>query len=332
MTADLGAENSSAAGFSTGNVLDELTAELEAQESSSASVFSTGNAVGRSIEDTQLWSADDEKALMITPIGQQAAAGSVSSLWQHLSLALFAVLAFSSLFEHTSALNSSMQAGSLTGTQFVLERIWPLLWLGLGGLVAAAGYRYLPALTQHSLRQLSVDANDTHSKEEIHKRMLREYCVTWPLTSVVKILVDDLGPICSGDLTSRELVFLMCRCFLIPAFFLGVVFWFEVSYEAIWGLRRVVVLSMIPILSMAQLHVPYNCGWFTVFRWQVNCVMLQTSLSAHLQESTFILALFTGAAVPDLSSHYVAYAVGILPLCARIKWGCNVDSSIVCQD
>ena len=104
---------------------------------------------------------------MITPIGQQGAAGSVSSLWQHLSLAVFAVLGFSSLFEHTSALNSSMQAGSLTGTQFVLERIWPLLWLGLGGLVAAAGYRYLPALTQHSLRQLSVDANDTHSKEEI---------------------------------------------------------------------------------------------------------------------------------------------------------------------
>ena len=166
LTADLGAENSSAAGFSTGNVLDEWTAELEAQENSSASGFSTGNAVGRSIEDTQLWSADDEKALMITPIGQQAA-GSVSSLWQHLSLAVFAVLGFSSLFEHTSALNSSMQAGSLTGTQFVLERIWPLLWLGLGGLVAAAGYRYLPTLTQHSLRQLSVDANDTHSKEEI---------------------------------------------------------------------------------------------------------------------------------------------------------------------
>ena len=108
LTADLGAENSSTVGFSTGNVLDELTAELEAQESSSASVFSTGNAVGRSIEDTQLWSADDEKALMITPIGQQAAAGSVSSLWQHLSLALFAVLAFSSLFEHTAALHSSM--------------------------------------------------------------------------------------------------------------------------------------------------------------------------------------------------------------------------------
>ena len=312
--------------------LDEWTAELEAQENSSAPGFSTGNAVGRSMEDTDLWSANDEKAVMITPIGQQAAAGSVSPLWQHLSLAVFAVLGFSSLLEHTSALNSSIQAGSLTGPQFVLERTWQLSWLSLGGLVAAVGYCYLPALTQHSLRPLSVDANDRHSEEEIHRRMLREYCVMMPLISVVKILVDDLGPICSGDLTSRELVVLMCRCFLIPAFFFGVVFWFEVSYETIMGLRRMVVLSMIPVLSIAQLHVPYNCGWFTVFRWQVNCVMLQTSLSAHLQESTFILALFTGAAVPDLRSHYFAYAVGFLPLCARIKWVCNVDSSIVCQD
>ena len=317
--------------------LDQLTADLGA-ENSSAAAFSTGNATGSTTVYSELWSVDEieEKAILITPIGQQSTVGFVSPLWQRVALVVMTAVAFNTFFQHVSSAEArrSSDAGIL---DILGRKLVPLACLSMGCLLGAASYCYLPAWTKYLLRKLSLEAHDVHTMKAIHKQMLRDYCVVMPLTSLCKF-VEELGSDLSGNFISGKALMLFCRHFFSAAVFVAVVFWFQVTYSTIMRVRRWVFLSLTPVLCLLQLYNPYEFGWFPLFRWQLGCVMLQTSLTTHLQESAYTLAIMIGVAAPDSVvlrcawPVFFSHAVGIVMLCAKLRWMSHFEEPLKNQN
>ena len=138
--ADIEAENSSAAGFSTGNSVDSTlswtwtywpaSGEADSQafederkpkflkpENDCASGFGTGNASGRNrvligIDDS------DEKSVSDAQV-QKVALGLVSPLWQHVILVVLSMILVSSMAEHMISLGVSINHWYANWIQFI---------------------------------------------------------------------------------------------------------------------------------------------------------------------------------------------------------------------
>ena len=310
--------------------LDQFIADLEA-ETSSAAGFSTGNSAGSTIGDTELWSFDeaDEKSILITHFGQQTAVGFVYRWWQHVALVVMTVLGLQAVFEPIYNHASSTEAGSRF-TASILEalgsKILPLLWLILGILLGAAAYCYLPVWTKHSLRDLSLETHEAYTMNAIHKKMLRHYCAVLPLTHLYKFCLALWSSDCLGSLMSGKTLILFFRHFFSVAVFIAVVFWFQVTYATIMRVRTLAILVVPPVLCSIQLYLPYELDWFLLFCWQLGSVMLQTSLTTHLKECAYILATISGVAVQGGAvlrcalPVYFAHTLGIVALCAKFQW------------
>ena len=312
--------------------LDQFIADLEA-ETSSAAGFSTGNSTGSTIGDTELWSFDeaDEKSILITHFGQQTALGFVSRWWQHVALVVMTVLGLQAVFEPIYNHASSTEAGSRL-TASILEalgsKILPLLWLGLGILLGAAAYCYLPVWTKHSLRNLSLEAHEAYTMNAIHKKILRHYCAVLPLTHLYKFCLALWSSDRSGSLMSGKTLLLFFRHLSWSFGCIAVVFWFQVTYATIMRVRTLVILAVPPVLCSIQLYLPYpyELDWFLLFCWQLSSVMLQTSLTTDLKECAYILATMSGVAVQGGAvlrcalPVYFAHTLGIVALCAKFQW------------
>ena len=251
--------------------LDQFIADLEA-ETSSAAGFSTGNSTGSTIGDTELWSFDeaDEKSILITHFGQQTALGFVSRWWQHVALVVMTVLGLQAVFEPIYNHASSTEAGSRL-TASILEalgsKILPLLWLGLGILLGAAAYCYLPVWTKHSLRNLSLEAHEAYTMNAIHKKILRHYCAVLPLTHLYKFCLALWSLDRSGSLISGKTLILFFRHFFAVTVFIAVVFWFQVTYATIMRVRTLVILAVTASRALqhpAILAIPVRIGLVSV--------------------------------------------------------------------